>query len=332
MNHSRQDILYSASGRVPWLIATVLLVLLLAATIMLSRAFEQAEERDIARYFDSITTHIETDLLNSANHHGAIQSRMATRLAFDGPFDQAAWQSDAAALMADHPYYKTLAVLEGDFTVRWIQGEAGEGIGVGKVFPLSTGTRARLAQQSARAGTVALEPLGMATSDPALLFMTPVMAHDEIVNWLAAVVQVPASIRAMLTGFYLRDVTLSGDFAGVKFAIPGPEVEEPSNPAYRRALNFQLGDNHSGLMIDVALRPRAVEQMRSALPQFILVFGGLIAVALVIAALLAMAAARQARVLSLANQNLKSEIRDRELAERQAAAPDSGSAHARTRG
>lgn len=317
MNRSRRHILYSASGRVPWLIAAVLLVLLLAATFMLSRAFRQAEERDVARYFDSIATHIETDLLDSAGQHGAIQSRMATRVAFDGALDQAAWQSDAAALIEDHPYYELLAVLEGDFTVRWIQGGAGEGIVPGEVFPLSSQARARLARQPAPANTVALEPLGAVTPEPALLFMTPVIADGQIVNWLAAVMLVPDSIRAMLTGFYLRDVTLTGDFAGVRFAIPGLETAETVGSAYRRTLAFQLGNGSSELRIDVALRPETAGQMHSALPQFILIFGSLMAVLLVIAALLAMAAARQARVLSGANRSLKNEIRDRELAERE---------------
>jgi len=317
MTNSSSHILYSASGRVPWLIAAILLVLLLAATILLARAFEQGEEREIARYFESIATHIETDLLDSAGQHGAIQSRMATRLAFDGPFDQAAWESDAAALIEDHPYYELLAVLDGDFTIRWIQGGDTEGIAAGEVFPLSAQARARLARQPAPANTVALEPLGAVTPEPALLFMTPVTVGDEIVNWLAAVMLVPDSIRAMLTGFYLRDVSLSGNFAGVRFAIPGPEPVEVSAASYHRTLTFQLGNGRSELEVHLALRPETIEQMRSALPQFILLFGSLLAVVLVITSLLAMAAARQARVLSGANRSLKNEIRDRELAERE---------------
>ena len=242
---------------------------------------------------------------------------MATRLAFDGPFDQAAWQSDAAALIEDHPYYELLAVLEGDFTVRWIQGGAREGIAPGEVFPLSAQARARLARRPAPANTVALEPLDAVTPEPALLFMTPVVVDDEIVNWLAAVLLVPDSIRTMLTGFYLQDVTLSGDFSGVRFAIPGLEATETTDSAFSRTVAFQLGDGHSELKIDVALRPETADQMYSALPQFILVFGTLLAVLLVIAALLAMSAARQARILSGANRSLKNEIRDRELAERE---------------
>jgi len=317
MNRSRRHILYSASGRVPWLIAALLLVLLLAATIMLSRAFTQAEERDIARHFDSIATHIETDLIDSAAQHGAIQNRMAARLAFDGPSDQTAWRLDAATLMADHPYYELFALLERDFTVRWIQGGAAEDIVPGDGFPLSPEARARLNRQPVLGNSVALEPLGAVRPEPALLFMTPVMVEGEIVNWLAAVMLVPDSIRAMLTGFYLRDVTLSAEFDGASYPVPGYETAESVDSEYQRTLTFQLGNGRSEVKVNVGLRPGTIDQLHSALPQFILVFGSVMAVLLVIAALLAMAAARQARVLSGANRSLKNEIRDRELAERE---------------
>jgi len=321
MNASSRHILYSAAGRVPWSIAAILLVLLLAANGMLSRAFERVEERDIARYLDSITTHIETDLLDSAGQHAAIQNRMAKRLAHDGIVDRASWQSDAATLMADHPYYEFIAVVDRDFTVRWIEGGAGKGIAAGNLFPLSSEARARMDRPITLGATLALEPLAAVTPEPALLFMTPIAmpgsGEGQIDKWLAAVMLVPDAIREMLTGIYLRDVLISGHFAGAKFTIAGPEASPAQKASYSRTLDFQLGNGRSELRVDVALQPEAVDQMRSMLPKFILVFGSLLAFLLVIALLLAMAAARQANVLSDSNRSLKTEIRDRKLAERE---------------
>ncbi|MFO7764573.1 MAG: EAL domain-containing protein [Wenzhouxiangellaceae bacterium] len=317
MNASRRHILYSASARVPWLIAAILLALLLIATLMLSRAFERAEAREIERYFDSIATHIETDLLDSAEQHAAIQGRMARRLAFDGPFDRAAWESDAERLISDHPYYILLAVLEADFTVRWIEGSAAENLVATTRFPLSARAQTRLDQRSPEMTAIALEPFEVEAAASSLLFMTPILAEGEVVNWLAAVIAIPDSIRSMLTGFYLRDVSLAGNFAGVDFSIPEGASPLELDPAYRRTISFQLGNGLSELSMDVALRGEKAEEMRSALPAFILVFGAIMALLLVIASLLAMAAARQARVLSGANRNLKNEIRDREMAERE---------------
>ena len=317
MNASRRDILYSAAGRVPWLIAAILLALSLFATFMLSRAFERAEAREIERYFDSISTHIGNDLLDSANQHAAIQARMARRLAFDGPFDQTAWQSDAERLIRDYPYYDLLAVLEADFTVRWIEGDAVERVVKGSRLPLSASAQERLGQRSSRMTAIALEPFAVQTDAPTLLFMTPVSADGDIVNWLAAVIAIPDSIRSMLTGFYLRDVVLSGNFAGVDFSIPEAANLPALDPVYRRTITFQLGDGLSDFSIDVALRRETAEEMRSGLPGVILTLGSVLSLLLVVAALLAMAGARQARVLSSANRSLRNEIRDRELAERE---------------
>jgi len=317
MNPSGRHIFNRVPGRAPWLLAAALLMLLLAATFMLSRAFERAEEREIGRHFDSIVTHIEADLLKSTQQQSAIQSRMASRLAFDGPFDRAAWQSDAARLAEDHSFYSLLAVLDGDFFVRWVEGGTAENILPGKPFPISEEVRKRLAERAGEMVTIALEPLGVDTLTPSLLFMTPVVTDGEVVNWLAAGIVVPDAVREMLTGFYLRDVVLTADLDGIGFSIPDTDTRPVLDRQYRRTITFQLGNGSNELRLDVALRSEKVADMRSALPEFILIFGSIMSLLLVIAALSAMAAARQARVLSGANRDLKNEVRDRQLAERE---------------
>jgi diguanylate cyclase (GGDEF)-like protein len=313
----RRHILYSSSARVPWLIAAVLLVLLLTGTVLLSQAFRAAEEREIGRYLDAIATHIETDLLDNAIQHASIQSRMATRLAFDGADDRRAWLSDADRLMGDHRFYELLAVLDADYQVRWIRGNAGRGIQVGDPFPLGPSARRRLDERVAEMSAVALEPFERIGDRPTLLFMTPIVERGEVTHWMAAVMDLPESMRTMLTGFYLQDVLLSIEFAGQRFGVPADAIDAPSANAFQRSIVFELGDGVSELLIDVALRADKVAELRTAVPDMVLLFGGLLAVLIAIAALLAMAAARQARVLAEANRSLRSEIRDRELAERE---------------
>ncbi|MGK7295384.1 MAG: putative bifunctional diguanylate cyclase/phosphodiesterase [Candidatus Wenzhouxiangella sp. M2_3B_020] len=316
MKRRRRHILYSAPSRVPWLIALVLLALLLVATVMLSNAFRETEDREIERYLDSVVTHIENDLLDSALQHTAIQGRMATRLAFDGPFDQAAWRADAVRLMADHEYYRMLAVLDADYVVRWVAGEAYAGITPGNRFPLSVEALARLGEPGPAMTTIVLEPFAGARRDSAMLFMTPVVADGGINGWLAAVMSLSDTIRSMLTGFYLQDIVLDIGFADANFTIPA-DGDARRAPGYRRSIVFELGDRTSELEVDVSLRAAKVDELRSGMPTLILVLGSALAVLLVVAALLAMAAARQARVLAGANRNLKNEIRDRELAEQE---------------
>jgi diguanylate cyclase (GGDEF)-like protein len=312
-----RHVLFGQSGRVPWLIAAVLLALLLTATVLLSQAFREAEEREIQRYLDAIVTHLEADLLDTTVQHASIQSRMASRLAVDGVGDERAWRTDVRQLMADHGYYELLAVLKSDYEVRWIEGRAGGGIAVGETFPLGTRARGQLSERRAEMSAVALAPFELARERPAILFMTPIIEGGEPVHWMAAVMDLPGSLRAMLTGLYLQDIVLSIEFAGLRFRVPLAAADAAAASDYRRSIVFELGDRVSELVIGVALRADTVAELRSGVPVMILVSGGLLAVLVVVAALLAMSAARQARVLADANRSLKNEIQERELAERE---------------
>jgi len=302
---------YRPPGRLPWVLAALLLVVLLSVTVGLSRAFRHAEDRAIGRHLDSVTTHIETDLLDGARRHAAIQARMATRLAFDGPFDEAAWQADASRLIEDHPFYLLLAVTEADFKLRWLVGTAAARPGAR--LPVGPDALARLRSADSATGTLVLEPFAGPEDRPGLLFMTPVAVNGEIINWLAAVMDLNQSIDAMLTGFYRRDVELDVELDSSATTAPANRAGN----AYGRTVAFDLADGRSRVAIDVALRQAKVAELRSALPDLILYLGSAFAVLLVAAAVLAMAAARQARFLAHANRNLTSEIRDRELAERE---------------
>ncbi len=305
---------FSPHGGLPWILALLLLALLLTVTIALSRAFEHAEEQGIERYLDSVVTHIETDLLEGAQRHSAIQARMASRLAFDGPFDEAAWRADASRLANDHPFYQLLAVTEADFTIRWLVGSPA-GARPGARFPLGRSALERLRSGEPEMTTLILEPFAGPENRPALLLMSPVAPQGAVANWLAAVMDLPMSIEAMLTGFYLQDVALSVELGAESFPISS--LDAAAAPDYGRRIAFGLGDGRSQVIVDVALRQRKVAQLRSGLPDLILYLGSALAVLLVAAALLAMAAARQARVLAHANRTLTNEIRDRELAERE---------------
>lgn len=315
-NETRSTSPFKPTGGVPWTLAALLLVGLLVATLALSRAFLQAEEREIERYLDSVASYIETDLLDGARRHAAIQGRMATRLAFDGLRDEAAWRADASRLLEDHRFYALLAVIDRDFRQRWLVGDliAAES---GAPFPLGAPARERLRGRGADTTTVVLESFAGLDRQSALLLMTPVSVEDTIVGWLAAVMDLQSSIAAMLTGFYLEDVVLNVRLGPASFSVPEAATPTPTVSGYGRTIEFDLGDGASQVAIDLAIRPQKVAELRSGLPDLILYLGSALAVLFVAAAVLAMAAARQARVLSAANRNLTSEIRDRELAERE---------------
>ncbi|MDT8409141.1 MAG: EAL domain-containing protein [Wenzhouxiangellaceae bacterium] len=301
-----------------WLVAVLLLGGLLTCAAILFQQLRQSENDQIDRYLDSIAQHIETDLHGTAGQQASVQARMAMRLAFDGPFDRAAWAADAARLIEAHPYYDVLAVLDADYRVRWLAGGEQAAIAEGRPFPLSVEAIGRLAEIGPEMVSIALEPLQTASGQPAILFMTPVIADDEISNWLAAVMVVPDSVKAMLTGFYLRDVILDGSFAGVDFIISEGAVGQQRSE-FARQLEFPLNGGRSSLSFNVALKSSTAEQIRTALPATVLVLGSILAILMVASVLLGLAATRQARYLAGANISLKHEIRDRQLAEQELA-------------
>jgi diguanylate cyclase (GGDEF)-like protein len=314
---SERRILYGPSGRLPWLIAALLLAVLLTVAVLLARAFHDAETREIDRYVDSIATHVESDLLDQAVQQAAIQGRMARRLAFVGSFGEAAWRADARRLMQDHAFYELMAVLDGDFGVRWLEGVPALAIAPGSTFPLGLQARERLAERAPAMAAVALEPFALPDGRPALLFMTPVVDGGAVGGWLAAVMDLRESLRAMLTGLYLQDVRMTIEFGDRRFALQTGDSRAEASPDFARGIVFELGDGVSELRLGVALHASRVADMRSGVSGMILGFGSLLAVLVAVASLLAMAAARQARIVSESNRSLKNEIHDRELAERE---------------
>lgn len=302
-----------------WSIASALLVLLLSSTFWLYQNLRKAEAENVQRYLDAIVTHVETDLIGSAGRHVSIQNRMALRLAFDGPVNRSMWAADARRLIDDHPYYYLQAVLDADYRVRWLQGRTDPRVREQFLFPLGPEARARLESVRPDQQSIALEPISVGRNQPGILFMTPITSDGRITHWLAAVMLVPDSVESMLTGFYLDDVVLTARFAGTDFIVPEDAAGVDVAQAGSRRLELPLADGQSEMVFDIALRAEAAEAMASALPNTVLVLGSGLAILLVAAAWLAMAAARQARVLAGANRTLTGEIRDREMAERELA-------------
>lgn len=303
-----------STGATPWAIAVLLLVVLLFATVALHRMFVDIEQTEIQRYFDSIVAHLESDLLQSSALHETMQRRMATRLAYDGPFDEAAWRADALRLIEDYPYYRYLTVLEGDFRVRWIAGPDTMQIGPGDRLSISPELVRSLNAGPPEMTTRVVEVVRLADGGVGLEFVTPIVVNGEIANWLVAMLDLRQALKSMLTGLYMRDLVLTGKFAGREITLPedAPAVSE----RYRGPLEFLLADS-SRVKLSAAMRTATVQGMRSGLPQAVLIAGISLSLVIVIAALLAMAAARQARVLAGANRALESEVRDRRLAERE---------------
>ncbi|MCA1780554.1 MAG: hypothetical protein LC637_14595, partial [Xanthomonadaceae bacterium] len=234
-----------------WLVAAGLLVVLVGTAVLLSRSLQQAEDLQVRRYFDSIITHIEADLLANANAQMATQGRMAMRLALDGPFDRVAWSEDASQLIKDYSFYSLLAVLDADYRIRWLEGGGLLELAEGALFPLGRQAFERLENAKSSAGlemvAIPLERVRLHLGQPALLYMTPILVSGEVAHWLAAVLTVPELIESMLTGFYRRDIVLSGHFTGRDFLPFDDPIVHTVPSRFSRRIEFPLDDGQTVL-------------------------------------------------------------------------------------
>lgn len=310
--------LLSALNGVSWSIGLALLAVLLVMTVLLHRELAVQEEQAIQAHLDARVAQVQAELVDAADDHAAIHRRMAVRMSFGADFDPDIWQADARSLMADFPYYDRLAVLDRDMNVLVFEGPPDAGLVVGQPFPIGPAALRRLRQQPFEEGAMVLEPLPLAGRPHGLLFMTAAPDGAKP-GWLAAVVELPAAISAELEDYEFGDIALRSRVPGARFRLPSEVTADAFEEGYTRPLTIRLDDGQSRLDFELTLRPEARERMASGLPETVLGLGSVLALLTSIAALLAMASARQTRFLALANRNLSDEVHDREMAEQELA-------------
>ncbi|NKI35258.1 EAL domain-containing protein [Wenzhouxiangella sp. XN79A] len=310
--------LLSALNSVSWVIGAALFAVLLALTALLNRELAAREARAIQAYLDTRVVQVQAELMDAADDHASIHRRMAARIGYGDDFDPGFWRADARTILNDFAYYDRLAVLDRDMNVLAYEGPAGVGLAPGDPFPIGPAARRRLEEQPFEEGAMALEPMPLAGRPHGLLFMTSVPAGDEP-GWLAVVVELPAAIAAELEDYEFGDIALRSQMPGARFRLPADVPAAAFADGDTRPLEITLDDGQSRLRFELALRPEARAAMASGLPETVLGLGSVLALLTSVAALLAMASARQARFLAQANRSLNDEIHDRELAERELA-------------
>ena len=310
--------LLSALNGVSWTIALALLAVLLALTVVLHRELAAREEQAIQTQLAARVAQVQAELMDAADDHAAIHRRMAVRMSFGADFDPEIWRADARSLMADFPYYDRLAVLDREMNVLVFEGPPAAALTVGKPFPIGTAALRRLELQPYEDGAMALEPLPLEGRPHGLLFMTAAPSGAKP-GWLAAVVELPAAIAAELEEYEFRDIALRSRVPGARFTLPADMPASAFEAGYTRPLEIRLDDGQSRLDFELTLRPEARARMASGLPETVLGLGSVLAALTAIAALLAMASARQTRFLAQANRSLNDEVHDRELAEQELA-------------
>lgn len=261
----------------------------------------QATESEAQFVRNRIAADVESRILSLA--------RMAKRWEKEGPPPESQWDSDASLLVNPHGGYRAIEWVDPSFHVQWISPQEGNGAAIG--FDFNSREQERSFLQAARDGrkAVAMRSIDPTTEGQAFLICAPVFQGEQFGGYLIGVFQLqtwldtllehvsPGYSLAVLDGkelVYLR----SGD-------EPGDEKLGQGAPLVARGGSWR---------VRVWPGPE-VAQVRSRLPNAVLISGLLVAMLFAMTVYLAQTARLREQQLAVANAGLKREIIERKQVE-----------------
>jgi PAS domain S-box-containing protein len=236
-------------------------------------------------------------------------ARMAKRWEKAGPPPETQWDSDASLLVNPRGGYRAIEWIDPSFRVQWISPQ--EGNEAAKGFDFNSREQERSHLQSARDGrkAVGMQSIDPTTGGQAFLICVPIFQGEEFGGFLIGVFELQAWLDTLLEhvspGYsiavldgkqlvYLR----SGD-------EPGDESLGQGAPFVARGGSWRWR---------VWPGPE-VAQIRSRLPNAVLISGLLVALLFAMAVYLAQTARLREQQLAVANAGLKREIIERKQVE-----------------
>jgi diguanylate cyclase (GGDEF)-like protein len=304
-------------GRLRWSLVLSVAVLIagIAGTWVLHQGLKAAEEATLDRYIRNLATFIESDMLGDLREQINAQKRMATRLSAGGIDHGEAWHLNAELYLEHYPYYRTLAVLEPDFRIRWIRTEGNDNLEPGGRYPVDPDYQGRLYRASANHDLVINRPRFLPDGVPGITFITPIGDSVNHIGYLAAVLVIPDSIDAMVPALFREEIKLKAVSRG-RDVYPYPARDLADDPEWDAEFVLDLDEDGIGMRFMFSLTDESRDQLTTGLPTVVLFAGLSLSALLALVAWLGMNAVAQARGLSKSNQLLESEVREREQAEK----------------
>ncbi|MEE4305115.1 MAG: EAL domain-containing protein [Wenzhouxiangella sp.] len=299
----------------PWM-AGLLMLAGVAGTLFLYRGLQSAEDASLARYVDNLAGYIEADMLADMREQMNAHRRMSARLAHYGLADREGWELNAELFLDHYDYYRSLAVLGPDLTVRWIRNRNLEVVGPGEVFPVDEDFRPVVSRAGATGEIVATRPRFLADGRPGISLVSPIGTGEEHVGYLATTMDIPAAIDAMIPALFRESLDLHAVARG-RSVYPFPPEAEPAS--WDAGFAVDMDNDEAGFLFEFAVSDEIREQLSTAMPEVVLLSGILLSLLLAAVVYLGLNASGQAMVMSRANRRLEEEIGEREAAERELA-------------
>jgi len=285
----------------------------LAGTLMVHDGLERAEEASLSRYVVNLTRYIRADVLADLREQVNALHRMAARLEHQGLEQQQGWQLNAELYLDHYDYYRTLAVLEPDLRVVSLHSRADDPVGPGDLFPVDDDYRPALARARDSGELVVTRPTYMPDGRPGLSFLLPVGTTAAHVGYLAATMDIPRGIEAMVPAMFRDELELHVVARG-RDVYPFPPKAMPV--AWDAGFSVDLDDDEEGFLFEFAVSEEIRAQLSTHMPTVVLISGALLSLLLAAVVLLGLNASAQTRVLARSNRRLEAEVGERESAER----------------
>ncbi len=304
-------------GRARWSLFLAAIVLLagVAGTLMLHHGLQAAEEASVDRHVRNLARFLEIDMLGDLSEQINAQHRMATRLVAGGMSNGESWRLNADLYLQHHPYYRTLAVLEPNFRIRWIHTLDESDLQPGQPYPVDDQYRQRLESEFPNGGLVVKRPRELSDGMPGITFITPVGDSENLLGYLAAVLVIPDSIEAMVPALFREEMDLRAISRGWQ-VYPHPATDETERGEWDAGFVIDLDSDGTGMEIMFALNEASREQLTTVLPSVVLFSGLLLSGLLALVAWLGMNARVHAGGLARSNELLEIEVQEREQAEK----------------
>jgi diguanylate cyclase (GGDEF)-like protein len=300
----------------PLSLALALLIVLVGslATLIFHQSLRSADQLAHERTLTERIRYLRTDLLANIDREIRAQQRMASRLQQNGLGDDASWRDDARRFQIDHPYYRSLSVLDRNRTLLWTQAFGSGRPAPGHPFPMDESLESILIE-SMRTGDVAVsEPFTMPDGRAGITFFNPIGSGDQSLGLLAAVFSVPDAIEALISDVGREHLQLRVMVEGEQ-VFPMPVQAWPGDYQWRPGFYLDSEGLDRGLYFQFAFAPGPADQFGSGLTGPFLFAGVALSVLLASMTYLGLAAARQVERTSIVNRKLEREVRERKLAE-----------------
>ncbi|NBD96441.1 MAG: EAL domain-containing protein [Gammaproteobacteria bacterium] len=302
------------SGWRAWLLVGAMLLAGMSGTYVVYRGLQSVEEDALARYVANLSSYIRADVLADLREQVNTQYRMAARLDYHGLEDLEGWRRNADMFLEHYGYYRSLAVLDPELRILWIRSTSVEPVETGDLFPVDGEYRPALARARDTGELVITRPVFMPDGRPGLSFIVPVGQGSRHAGYVAATMDIPRGIDAMVPALFREALHLHVVARG-RDVYPFPP--QPLPDTWDAGFSVDLDHDEAGFLFEFAVSDEMRGQLRTYMPLVVLISGFLLSVLLAAVVMLALNAQSQASTLARSNRRLEDEIGEREAAERE---------------